>query len=457
VDILDVAVGNNKDQLAYTFFKPTRLNNGMLRIGLPSERIVEEMTDYDVLGISSVFTPQTSRALELIHLARSAFPDKPIIVGGINARNLRRRFFEAGADFIFLSEAEISIVEFAEWLEGRRPIDSVSGIAYCDDAGKEVIQPTRKLITNLDELPIPAWDLLPLEKYWDISRPHGGFFKETEKIRYAAIQTSRGCSFTCSYCHISNERDSEVSNDIARWRPHSLRRVEDELWRLKDLGAKYIFVEDDSFLAKKARAFELMRIIKDASLTIADVNGVNIVHCLKNNNGQLEPDYALIEALGDAGFRWIYLPFESGSQRLLDRYSSSKWHINKTNTAKLIEAFRQANITVAGNYMLGFPDETLEEMYSTILSAKRHMEEGLDHALFFTVIPYPGSALYDEVIARGQLDPGFNTDNMKLTRTVLKNTPVTPETLGAIRQLAWLTVNRKEFVDYKMQQRLMRP
>ena len=115
--------------------------------------------------------------------------------------------------------------------------------------GKEIINRTAPPIEDLDELPMPAWDLLPLKKYWDLSRPHGGQFPEGARIQYASLQTSRGCPFRCLYCHISKEVDDEVAGPVGNFRVKSIDRVLKELQTLKDLGAEHIFFEDDSLFA----------------------------------------------------------------------------------------------------------------------------------------------------------------------------------------------------------------
>lgn len=452
VNVFDAAVGNDKDILEESFFRREVLDSGLFRIGVSNSRILEEVSYCDIIGIPSIFTPQTSQVINIINLIKINFPEKTVITGGVNARTLRYSFFKAGVDFIFLSEAEKSIVEFAEWVCGSRNLSDVSGISYLDDSGAEIIQKKISIVTDLDNLPMPAWDLLPLQKYWDISRPHGGYFPPSKVIKYAQMQTSRGCHYSCDYCHISKESNSDICGEISKWRASSIDRVKQELNILKSLGVEYVFFEDDSLLAKKYRAISLFREIKNIGLKLANVNGLNIIHFFKKENGSTVVDYELLESMSEAGFNLICLPFESGSQRILDKYSSSKWSIEKTDTISLIKACNKLNITVTGNYMLGYPDETLEEIYETILFAKQHIIEGIDHALFFSVVPFPGSVLYDNAIKDGYLCNEFNTDNMKWTKAVLKNTIVPASTIDAIRQLAWLTVNRYEFVHYKLNQ-----
>jgi radical SAM superfamily enzyme YgiQ (UPF0313 family) len=161
--------------------------------------------------------------------------------------------------------------------------------------------------------------------------------------------------------------------------------------------------------------------------------------------------------LSEAGFSWLQLPFESANQRLLDKYSSSKWNISRLDAKALIKECARYDITTSGNYMVGYPDESLQEIYNTILMAKRHMDEGLNHAVVFAVVPFPGTLLYDMVIENGQLDPNFDTDQMKWTKSIMKNLAVPAETLEHLRQLAWLTVNRSDFVNNRIGMRVKKP
>jgi radical SAM superfamily enzyme YgiQ (UPF0313 family) len=395
--------------------------------------------------------------LETIRLIKKAFPEKLVIAGGVNGRNLRDRFFAAGADLIVLSEAERIVVAIAEAIRGKSNLTDVAGIAYLDDTGKEHITPAGKPITDLDQLPMPAWDLLPLNKYWDISRPHGGQFPEGKRVRYASLQTSRGCPFQCLYCHISKESDTDPSGNLKGFRVKSIDRVLREVQTLKDLGAEYIYFEDDSLFAKKPRAYELFKLVREMGLHLADVNGVNLCHLQKNYGGTLGIDIEFLEILAEAGFDFLHLPWESANQRLLDKYCSSKWRINTLSSRDLLRACESVNISTAGNYMIGYPDETLDEIHRTILFAKQHIEEGLNHAALFAVVPFPGTLIYDMCVANGQLDPDFDTDTMKWTKSILKNLAVPAESLEHMRQLAWLTVNRTDFVNYKINMRVAKP
>ncbi len=85
---------------------------------------------------------------------------------------------------------------------------------------------------------------------------------------------------------------------------------------------------------------------------------------------------------------------------------------------------------------------------------KRHVEQGMNHGHFFAVVPFPGTKIFDMCIETGQLNPEFNPDEMKWTKSILSNLAVPADTLEHMRQLAWLTVNRPDFIDYKVAMRV---
>lgn len=451
VQILDASVGNDRDDLRDSFHSPQSLPNGLIRVGISKERIASEIANYDVIGVSSIFTTQTNMVLDLIRFIKQVDPNKLVISGGVNARYLAHRFFESGADIICLSEAEKTIVKIGNVLRsGSRDFSRISGIAFKNKEGQVIFNNSQDITMDLDQLPIPAWDLLPTNKYWDISRPHGGDFPPDMRIQYASLMTSRGCPFACSYCHISKEIEGSRAGAVGDLRLKSLDRVMAEIDILKGMGTEYVFLEDDSLLAKKQRAIEIFQTLKGSGLRLIDVNGVNIVHLSKNvGGGKIVIDSELLEAMADSGFEKISLPFESGTQRIIDKYASRKWRIDKLDTVDLIHTMRDLGITALGNYTIGYPDETFDEMMETIMLAKRHVDEGLAAASFFVIVPFPGTTLYDLAISEGHLSADFNPDDMRWTKSIFKNTPVSADTLEHIRTMAWKLINQPQFVQSK--------
>ena len=294
---------------------------------------------------------------------------------------------------------------------------------------------------------MPAWNLLPNEKYWEVGRPHGGHFVEGEELRYASLMTSLGCPFACTYCHIAGEKGDSVSGDIGQYRIKSDDRVLEELYYLKDeIGVEQVFIEDDSIFGKKKRGIRLLNKVLDLGLEILDVNGVNIIHLLKKG----KPDREVIELLVKSGFREIVLPFESANQRIIKKYASNKWILENSDIQGLISVCKEYGLRVPGNFMIGFPDETREEIGNTIEFAKKCLDWGLDSANFFLAMPLPGTPLFDDCIRDGYLPKDYNPDKMNWTKANMENTQVPPKELEEIRQMAWMETNDPEFLEYKL-------
>jgi anaerobic magnesium-protoporphyrin IX monomethyl ester cyclase len=447
VHIYDACVGDESDDLGEVFYGPTmELPSGLRRTGVSDRRILEVAEHYDIIGITSIFTEQETMVLDSARLIKSAFPDKILVSGGVNARSRLTRFFAAGFDVVCLSEAENTILRIADAArKSPRPdFSGIDGIACRDGEGHRV-QPARSVLTDLDRLPMPAWDLLPNERYWSIARPHGGFFRPGAPIRYASMMTSLGCPFHCAYCHIAGEQEGSNAGFIGKYRIKSDQRVIEELGVLKSLGIEQIFIEDDSLFGDKRRSIRLLNEVRGAGFDILDVNGVNVIHLLK----RWKPDHQVLEALIQAGFTEIVLPFESGNQRVIRKYATNKLNIEKSDIRGLIKACKSYGLRIAGNYMLGYPDETLAEIECTVNLAKAHMEYGLDAANFFLVMPLPGTPLFDMACANGNFTPDFDADTMNWTRANMANTLVPADKLEEIRNTAWETINNPEFRHYK--------
>ena len=440
-DVLDATIGAKEDDLKDTFYRNEKLPNGLVRIGMTNERLREFLgKGYDIVGISSNFTPQTNMAFEVARIAKETNPEAVIVAGGINAKNLVNRFLATQLfDLIATSESEETIKEITTRVREGHDLIGISGTIDRNHKATPA-----KLTTDLDKLPMPAWDKLLFEKYDQIASPHG--VDLISEGRYAPIMTSRGCPFRCEYCHISTEK-----GDIGELRLKSIPRVLEEIQILKSLGVKKLFIEDDSLLAKKDRIKELFNAIKGEGLSIADVNGVNLVHLFHKVGNDLKPDTDYLKLLYDSGFKQIVFPVESGSQRILNKYASAKLKLDKMNVIELTKQAVEVGIQCPFNMMIGFPDETEEEMMKSVDLAKQLIDVGAPYVTFFIPIPFPGSQLYNYAIRNGHLKPDFDPDTMNWKNGVMENTTVPKERIVEIRDWAWETVNKKDHVLKRIQ------
>lgn len=441
----DAAVGHGRAEGPDEdpFQRRTPLPSGLFRVGMTDEEILGIAEDFDIIGVGSTFTPQHRMAEHVVRILRRAHPEKLILVGGTSARNFVKEFLAAGADAIALSEAERTLVAVVGRVAmGVRDLRGIPGLAT-----PQGTTPAGAPVRDLDELPVPAWDLQPLQRYWTIGRPHGGAFGAP--VNYAAMMTSRGCPYACAFCHISTEGPGTPMGPIDGFRVKSLGRVITELRILKDLGVTDVYIEDDSLLAKKQRMMSIFSSVVGLGLRLADVNGVNIAHLFRRGHGgTLEPDVELLDRMADAGFRGqeLSLPFESGSQRILDAYATAKWSLRDHDTLALVRAVKAAGLRGSGNYMIGFPDETEAEIQSTLNMARQHRAAGLDEANVFLVTPFPGSKMFNEAKAQGRLPADWNPDDLWWFKPTMIGTTTPPERLLEIRSTAWRELNSEAFV-----------
>lgn len=448
-DILDCSVGTAEQTLEDTFYRRIRQENGLIRIGMQFDEIAEyvKKRGYDFIGINSNFTPQTKMAFETARVIKEMNPTIKIYTGGVNARALKERFLQTGYfDAICLTEGELIFPRLALG-EDRR---NIAGIAYVEN-GVIITNPVDSACfpKELDDLPMPAWDKLPMEKYEQIASPHGVMAVEKAKARYAPLMTSRGCVFRCMYCHISTEKQN-----IGILRLHSIPRVTAEIDKLISLGVQRIFFEDDTLLAIKPRVKELFRLVKDRHLSIMNVNGVNLINFFdpqkENSEGKWEIDIDFIRLLKDAGFEQLVFPAESGCQRILQKYATNKVNLQKMDLPLLMKTMTQMGIKAPVNMMIGFPDETEEEMGESIALAHKLMEAGAPYVTFFIPIPFPGSKLYEMALEGGYLERDFDPDIMNWKRAVMKNTTVPPEKLEKIRDEANISVNTPKHIENRL-------
>lgn len=446
VGVLDCCVGNEKYSLEQSFLRQVRLDDGMMRVGMSTQDILQEVSGYDIIGISSIFTPQTRMVEELVSSISLAYPEKLIILGGINARSQVKRFFDAGVHLICTSEAEDTIVKIGDIArKGSTNFYDLPGVAF-RHGDRIQVNPVGFIDPDLDKLPIPAWDLLQLKQYWEINRPHSSGLSFDIPPAYAPAMTSRGCPYRCKFCHISSELEDSVYGNLGKFRYKSIERVEKEMAFLKKLGVEYVFIEDDSLLAKKKRALEIFRMLMKFGFRLGDVNGVNLSHLHKNENGRLVPDDELIETMAEAGFDKLLFPVESGSQRIIDEWASGKIHHDIYDISVLIKKANSAGIKVASCYLIGYPDETYEELMQTLVLAKKHMDAGSRCVNFTMVTPFPGTALYDHVVENDLLLPGLELADMTWMKPSMK-TIIEPWILEFIQTKAWEFLNKPDIVS----------
>ena len=165
------------------FTPGSHVPNG-LRHGLLDEEIIHRIPAVtELIGVSAMFSQQWPLDRELIRSIRAAFPRTPIIIGG-----------EHATDFIVLGEGELTLVDLVSCIETDGDLEEVNGL-YLRRGGELVRTESRKRIRKIDGIPLPAWDLFPIENYLDAEITFGVNFG-----RAMPMLASRGCPFQCTFC-----------------------------------------------------------------------------------------------------------------------------------------------------------------------------------------------------------------------------------------------------------------
>jgi len=335
----------------------------------PPEALADFLKDhsYDWIGITAT-TNLVPSARKLAQAAKSRLPHAKILMGGVHPTLLPEEILDwPEVDFVLRGEGEHGIVEL---IKGN-PVQAVKGLSW-KNQGQIIHNPEREMIPDLDQIPFPAWHLLPVKKYVP---PLGGY----RNLPAVSLITSRGCSGACTYCN--NFFGQRV-------RKRSAENVVAELKMLvKEYGIREIYFYDDSFTEFPTKVIELCKkmVAEKLNLSWSCFARVNIVN------------EDLLRAMKEAGCHHISYGVESGNPELLDRISKK---VNLEKIRDTVALTKKVGIDILLGFMLGLPGETKETMEQSL---KFGLELDPDMIIFDITTPFPGTALYDWADGNGCL------------------------------------------------------
>lgn len=311
--------------------------------GLPKEKIKEELQTYnpDIVGIQCMYSAYAQDAYEMAKIAKCL--GKTVLMGGAHVSACPEQVNKnPNVDWLILGEGE-------KYFE---PID------------------------NLDSLPFPAWDLLPIERY--ISK-HG---KDTFNMRPSMfVITSRGCPYNCKFCSVRLVWGQT-------WRAHSAVRVLNEIETLiKQYHIGEIHFVDDNIALDAGRLEEIC----DGILA----RKINIKWTTPNGIAIWRLTLPLLKKMKKSGCYRLTFGIESACQKTQE-YIRKKVDLN--HATKIIKNSNKLGIWTISTFIIGFPDETKEDMEETIQFA---LKSDLDFAFFFLPMPFPNTDMAQDYIDRG--------------------------------------------------------
>jgi radical SAM superfamily enzyme YgiQ (UPF0313 family) len=333
---------------------------------------------WDVAGVSGLITTYRFQKW-LIPILKEIRPQVPVVSGGGLATTISPLLFDqTPLDIAVIGEGEQTMRQVCEALQKGSDLSTVDGIRFRRNGHvAETVQ--RKNIENLDSIPFPAWDLLPMDIYlqnpiWgDVAGNSSGFRKDVSVKRSMNIISSRGCPFSCNYCYHLFGRSS--------YRFRSVENIVAEIDILVDrYGVDFIGFVDDNMMASRKRMLEFC----DAM----EAKRFPITWGCHGRVTSAEPK--ILQRMAEAGCVWIGYGIESGSPAMLHAMNK-KASADQAKTA--IRNTRKAGIYANTTFIFGYPGETRETIQETV-EFKREL--GIECGSFFAT-PYPATPLYEQV------------------------------------------------------------
>ena len=356
-------------------YEPTIVESDILDLDFDgvAERIIAAAPTY--VGIT-LFTVGVWGSSRIARRVKQALPDTRIIVGGPHISSMGPETIERFTEFdvAVQGEGERVLVDLLKAYERAdqtgEPVDlsSVPAIIYRRN-GETTVNPSLPLELVLDDLPFPAWDLLP-------GFPHA--YKpavyDYPRGPVATIAASRGCPFHCRFC--------DTSTFGARVRYYSPKKVfEMMVFLQKTWGIRHVMFVDDLFLASRQRTTELCHMILE--------HGLSMTWTCDARVDTVKPD--LLALMKKAGCWQISFGLETGSDDMLRRMDKSA-RVERSERA--VNWAAEADIRVKGLFMLGYPGETRETIDMTKAFVRRIPMTVMNLTKF---TPYPGSPVYREL------------------------------------------------------------
>ncbi|MFH1173032.1 MAG: radical SAM protein [bacterium] len=335
------------------------------------------------VGFTAV-TSAVKNAYAMAKIVRQIFPQAKIVFGGVHPTVLPAEVInQPEVDIVVKGEGELT---FTEILAGRE-LAEIKGIVYKTD-GQVMDNPARERIDNLDQLPFPAYDLLPMDKYY----PAQGSY---ERLPAISMLTTRGCPGRCTFCN------KTLGSRIVFRSAGSL--VEEIKKLVKDFGIRQIMFYDDTFTVHKENVRQFCQLLLDQK--------IDITWCCFSRVDFIDLD--LLKLMKQAGCHQIMYGIESGDQAVLDSINKN---IKLDQIREVIKLTKQAGIDIRGAFMIGSPMETKETVLRTLNFA---IELNPEIVIFNITTPYPGSQMFDQVKAQGLL-MSEDWDDYDLSKPVMR-------------------------------------
>lgn len=361
----------------------------------PYEMVIQRLKEMKpmVVGFTTT-TPSMDIIFKLTRMIHEELPGVKTILGGPHSTALpQETLSESSVDFVVIGEGEQTFLELLTAIDdGATDFTKIDGVAYIDASGQYVRNAPRQLIADIETIPWPARERMPMHLYY--SPP-------TKSLGIGNVVTmlsSRGCPFTCNYC-ISGVMWGRGS---VRYAPAESVLAEMQ-YCIDHYNAREFNFHDDLFMAKKQRLFDICEGIIERRKTDPrwDIGWVVM--------SRIELiDEPRVKLMKEAGCEKIAFGIESGSRRMLQKMNKSL-RMEKVSVA--FDICRKYHIKTGASFMIGYLEETEESIHETIGLMKQLTP---DTVAIFQASPYPGTEFYAEAKAKGYIRKDMRWEDFAL-------------------------------------------
>jgi len=361
------------DAIAEGYNRNEYLNKEYLRYGLAFADIEHRIREFspDAVGVSCLFSSQMENVYEVFKIAKKINNKIITVMGGAHPSAVPEEAMgDKNIDFAIICEGETALEKLLQAIDTRKELSSIEGLALRVN-GQVTVFPRKRYEENLDNLAFPDWDILPLEKYYNINNPHGSPARRTP---YLPMITSRGCPFKCIFCSVHNLWGNS-------YRKRSVENILQELeYLVYKLGVKEVLFEDDNLTLDRERAKKIFQGIIDKGLDLAwsTPNGIALYTL----------DDELLELMKASGCYGISVGIESGDEFVLKNIIEKP--ITLSQVKPIIKTARKLGLETTAFFVVGLPGESCHQLKNTFRFAE---DLKADNVNFFFATPLPGTRL----------------------------------------------------------------
>ncbi len=337
----------------------------------------------NLIGVSAMFTYEWLYVRDCIKEVKRKLPNIKIVAGGEHVTALPDYSLNdcKELDYIILGEGEQTWADIMIKLkEGSQNFNDIPGIAFRENE-KIIRTKPRARIKEIDKIPWPDWETIPVEPYLDSATGFG-----PGSGRNMPMLASRGCPYECTFC----------SNPIMYGRRYEIRSIQCVIDEIKHYVQKYkitgIQFYDLTAIVKKSWVIDFCKALHD--------NKLYLDWSLPSGTRSEALDLEVLKALSSVNLKYLVYAPESGSEETL---KIIKKKLKLKNLEQSVKYAVKQGIFVRTNLMIGFPHETRKQLYQTLLQQIKFALMGVEDVPTYIFNAYPGTELFNNFVKEGKI------------------------------------------------------